>query len=429
MRGHRALVASSVAAVGVVVAALVGPAAQAAPSPTGLSSMNERVCATPALGYAACDAILHVTTSPDGKGSGHKPGPGSPTPVSYDASQLQTAYGLTTASSSDGAGTTVAIVDAYDDPNAFTDLGVYRSTDGLPAIIQCVPSALATSTTPCFAKVNESGTQSSYPSPNTSWAEEISLDLDVVSAICPHCNILLVEANSANLDDLGTAVNTAASFAPAAIGNSYGGGEFSTEANYASEYYDHSGIAITVASGDNGYGVEFPAAAASVIAVGGTSLRQASDGSWSQTVWSGTGSGCSAYIAKPAWQSDPGCSNRTVSDIAVDADPNTGVNVYDSYGQSGWLVFGGTSVAAQIVSAVYGLAGGGVSNASSLYGNGSISFGSINPNLYDVTSGSDGSCTGHGRSANQSLAYLCTAETGYDGPTGMGTPNGTLAGF
>ena len=429
MKVRRSLVASTVAAVGIVVAALAAPAVQAAPSPTGLSYMNQRVCATPALGYAACDAILHVATSPEGKGGGGKPGSSSPPPVSYDASQLQSAYGLASASSSDGAGKTVAIVDAYDDPNAFADLSVYRSTEGLSPISQCAPSALATATTPCFAKVNESGAQSSYPSASTSWAEEISVDLDMVSAVCPNCNILLVEANSANLTDLGTAVNTAAGFGPAAIGNSYGGNEFSSEATYASAYYDHSGIALTVAAGDSGYGVEFPAAAASVIAVGGTSLRQASGGAWSQTVWSGSGSGCSAYIAKPAWQSDPGCSNRTVSDIAADADPNTGVNVYDSYGQSGWLVFGGTSVAAQIIAAVYGLAGGGVGTASSLYGAGAISFGSPNGNLYDVTSGSDGSCTGHGRFANQSLAYLCTAQAGYDGPTGMGTPNGTLTGF
>lgn len=430
MRHRKVWFASSVAAVSVVVAALVAPAAQATPSATGLSSMNTRVCATPALGFAACDAILHTMTGPDGKGSGHKPGPSSsPPPVSYGASQLQAAYGLTGASSADGAGTTVAIVDAYDDPSAFADLSVYRSTEKLPAISQCAPSALATSTTPCLAQVNESGTQSPYPSSNTSWAEEISLDLDVVSAICPNCNILLVEANSASFSDLGTAVNTAASFSPAAIGNSYGGGEFSTEATAASTYYDHPGIAITASSGDSGYGVEFPAAAASVIAVGGTSL-QASNGSWSQTVWSGTGSGCSAYIAKPAWQKDTGCANRTVSDIAADADPNTGVNVYDTDGQSGWLVFGGTSVAAQIVSAVYGLANAHVSTASSLYGgNSPISFGSTNANLYDVTSGSNGSCAGHGRFVNQSLAYLCTAQTGYDGPTGMGTPNGTLTGF
>lgn len=432
MRGRRAVAVSSLAAVGVVVAALVAPAAQAAPSSTGLSNMNERVCATPALGYAACDAILHVTASPAGKGNGHKPGsPSSPPPVSYSATQLQHAYGLTTASASDGAGTTVAIVDAYDDPTALADLGVYRSTEGLGTIVQCTPGALATSTTPCFAKVDESGAQSSYPSPSTSWAEEISLDLDMVSAICPKCNILLVEANSANLGDLGTAVDTAARFGPAAIGNSYGGGEFSTEATYAAQYYDHPGIAVTVASGDNGYGVEFPAAAANVIAVGGTSLQESSNGAWSQTVWSGTGSGCSAYIAKPTWQSDPGCKDRTVSDVAAVADPNTGVRVYDTYGQSGWLVFGGTSVAAQIVAGVYGLAGGGVSNASGLYADNGVAvpFGSANPNLADVTSGSDGSCTGHGRFADQSLAYLCTGVKGYDGPTGMGTPSGTLAGF
>lgn len=434
MRSRNTAVMSGVFAGALTLAAFAAPAAQAAPSPTGLSYMNVRVCGTPALGNAACDAIRHVITGPSGKGNGHGghgPGSGTTSPVSYDASQLQAAYGLSQLSASAGAGTTVAVVDAYDDPNAYSDLTTYRTSaqENLGGIARCSVSGTTlsdpSSTEPCFAKVNQSGSASSYPQGNTGWAQEISLDLDMVSAICPKCNILLVEANSANLTDLGTAVNTAASFSPAAIGNSYGAGEFSTEASYASQYYDHTGIAITASSGDNGYGVEFPAAASSVIAVGGTSLQHSGSG-WTQTVWSGTGSGCSAYIQKPTWQSDPGCANRTVADIAADADPNTGVNVFDSYGEPGWLVFGGTSAAAQIVSAVYGLAGGGVSNASGLY---TTPFGTASSSLYDVVSGSNGTCTGHGRHADQALAYLCTAETGYDGPTGMGTPNGSLTGF
>jgi subtilase family serine protease len=423
----------AVAAAQVLFAA---PAAQAAPSSTGFSYMNVRVCGTPALGNAACDAVRHVVTSPEKSGgSGHKPGSGSTTtPVSYDAGQLQAAYGLAAAAANDGSGVTVAVVDAYNDPNAYTDLVAYRTStqEGLGGIAQCTVSGSTlgdpSSTEPCLAQVNQSGATSPLPTGNTSWGQEISLDLDMVSAICPKCNILLVEANSANLSDLGTAVNTAASFSPASVGNSYGAGEFSTEASYASLYYNHPGIAVTVAAGDNGYGVEFPAAASTVVAVGGTSL-QSSGSVWSQTVWSGTGSGCSAYIAKPSWQTDPGCPNRTVADIAADADPNTGVNVYDSYGTSGWLIFGGTSVAAQIVSAVYGLANTSVDGATALYGNGSIKFGSENLSLYDVVSGSNGSCAGHGRNVNQSIAYLCTAGTGYDGPTGMGTPNGSLSGF
>ncbi|HET6571170.1 MAG TPA: hypothetical protein VFG58_06765, partial [Solirubrobacterales bacterium] len=251
------------------------------------------------------------------------------------------------------------------------------------------------------------------------------LDLDMVSAICPNCNILLVEASSNSFEDLMAAVDTAAGFGPVAIGNSYGGGEFRGEEAYAAAHYSHPGVAITAASGDAGYGAEFPAAGPDVIAVGGTSLRQ-EGGGWAQTVWSGAGSGCSAYVAKPGWQSDGGCANRTIADVAAVADPNTGVQVYDSYEAPGDMVFGGTSASAQIVAGVYGLLGEGADDASSFYEG--ATFPSPSPVLTDVTSGSNGSCTGHGRWADTSLAYLCTGEAGYDGPTGMGTPAGT-AGF
>ncbi len=414
--------------------------AGAEPSSTGLAYMSERVCATPALGYAACDAVQLVPVATDkGPGGGHNPH-SSPPPVSYYAPELQQAYALVAAAGSDGAGKSVAVVDAYDDPNAYSDLVAYRAdaNNGLGGIAECQATdgrPDLSGSGPCFAKVNQDGLESSYPQANTSWAEEISLDLDAVSALCPECNIVLVEADSNNLADLGTAVDTAASFGPAAIGNSYGGSEFSTEGSYAAEYYDHPGVAVTAASGDNGYGAEFPAAASSVIAVGGTSLSVDSSTSrgWEETVWSGTGSGCSAVIPKPDWQTDTGCSGyRTVGDVAADADPYTGLNVYDTYGEPGWLVFGGTSASAQIIAGVYGLAGGLPSSypdgAEGLYYAGSqINFGATNPDLNDVTSGSNGSCTGHGHFADPSLAYLCTAGTGYDGPTGMGTPSGTGA--
>lgn len=425
--------------VGLVLVAVPSSAA-AQPSSTGTSYMSARVCATPALGHAACEAVQRVamSTRPD-PAAGHNPHK-SPPAVSYYAPQLQDAYVLSSAAAADGAGTTVAVVDAYDDPSAYSDLVAYRNdpNNNLGGIASCSISngrpQLSTNTA-CFAKVNQAGTASSYPVANSSWAEEISLDLDTVSAICPKCNILLVEADSNYLVDLGAAENTAASFGPAAIGNSYGGSEFSSEGSFATAYYDHTGIAMTVAAGDSGYGAEFPAAASSVVAVGGTSLREDTTTArgWNETVWSGTGSGCSAYIAKPDWQKDPGCSDRTVGDVAADADPYTGINVYDTYQQSGWLVFGGTSVSAQIIAGVYGLAGGPPKSqpvgAGGLYydSNSLIGFGGTNGNLNDVTSGSNGSCTGHGRSANSNLAYLCTGATGYDGPTGMGTPRDTTA--
>lgn len=320
------------------------------------------------------------------------------TPSGYGPPQLQSAYKLNT---SGGAGRTVAIVDAYNDPNAESDLAVYRSQYGLPA---------CTTANGCFRKVGENG-GSSLPAANAGWAEEISLDLDMVSANCPNCHILLVEVNSTSFADLGTGVNTAANLGAFAISNSYGGGESSGETSYAG-YYNHANIAITASNGDSGYGAAVPAAYNTLTAVGGTHLVTASNSrGWTETVWSGTGSGCSRYIAKPSWQHDTGCSRRTIGDVAYVADPNTGVAVYDSYGgDTGWEVFGGTSAGSPSIAAIYALAGTVVSNASYTYAHTS--------SLFDVTSGSNGSC---------SPAYLCHGEVGYDGPTGNGTPNGTGA--
>ncbi|HLZ80433.1 MAG TPA: S53 family peptidase [Ktedonobacteraceae bacterium] len=347
-------------------------------------------CPGAPFGYARCHAIV-VTNGHGGGGS----------PSGYNPPDLQSAYKLP--SSTAGSGQTVAIVDAYDDPNAESDLGVYRSQFGL---------SVCTTANGCFRKVNQSG-GTSYPRANGGWAQEISLDLDMVSAICPNCHILLVEASSNSFANLSAAVDEAATLKANEISNSYGGSEYSSEVSDQS-HYNHPGIAITVSSGDSGYGVQFPAASQYVTAVGGTTLNKASNTrGWSETVWSGAGSGCSAYISKPSWQKDPLCSKRTVADVAADADPNTGVSVYDSYsyqGLSGWLVFGGTSVASPIIASVYALAG----NA------GSVTYGSYpyshTSSLFDVTSGSNGSCGG---------TYLCTGEVGYDGPTGNGTPNGS----
>lgn len=407
------------AAAAMVAMLLLAAGAQAA-APTGTTQANERVCGVPGAGRARCFAIRHYPAQP---AAGHKP---KTEPVKYGAADIQSAYGLGAAAASDGAGNTVAIVDAYDDPNALADLNVYRAEQGLGAVAECAPGAHGT-TAPCFSKVNQSGEAGEYPTSNIGWAEEISLDLDMVSATCPNCDILLVEATTNSLENLGAGVDTAVGLGAVAVGNSYGGPEFSSEVEFAQEHYAWP-VAITASSGDNGYAVEFPAAASSVIAVGGTSLHKTSGG-WSQTVWSGSGSGCSAYVAKPPWQSDTGCAKRTVADVAADADPNTGVEVFDSFHEPGQMVFGGTSASAQIVAGVYGLVGG-ASGAGGLYYHEGVKvpFGSANPSLADVTSGSNGSCAGHGRFVNSSLAYLCTGEVGYDGPTGMGTPAG-VAGF
>jgi len=306
---------------------------------------------------------------------------------------VQAAYALPSATA--GTGETVAIVDAYNDPNAESDLGVYRAAYGLAA---------CTTANGCFRKVNEFG-RTTYPGANAGWSEEISLDVDMVSATCPNCHILLVEANSNGLGDLLTAENEAVALGANTISNSWAASEFSGETSYDS--YFHHNIPITAAAGDSGYGVGWPAASSYVTAVGGTSLSRASNGrGWSETAWSGTGSGCSAYETKPAWQTDTGCPNRTIDDVAAIADPNTGVATYDSYAESGWLVFGGTSVATPIIASVYALAGNNPPPGFAY---------THTAALNDVTSGSNGTCA---------PSYLCGAAAGYDGPTGLGTPNG-----
>jgi subtilase family serine protease len=320
----------------------------------------------------------------------------------YTPCDLQSAYKLPSSS----ATPTVAIVDAFNDPNAEADLGVYRSTFGLPA---------CTTANGCFRKVNQNGVQGSYPRNNTGWAEEISLDLDMVSAICPNCHILLVEAKTNSFANLAAAVDTAAQLGANAISNSYGGGEFSTETS-SDSHFNHPGIAITASSGDSGFGPQYPAASPFVTAVGGTHLVTASNTrGWTETAWSGAGSGCSAFEARPSWQSSvsnitANCSRRAIADVSAVADPATGVDVYDTYRESGWLVFGGTSVASPIIASVYALAG----NTGSI-NNGSFPY-SHTASLFDVVGGSNGSCGG---------TPLCTAVAGWDGPTGLGTPNGT----
>jgi hypothetical protein len=322
----------------------------------------------------------------------------------YDPLYLQSAYNAP--SSTKGSGQTVAVVDAYDDPHAEADLDYYRSHFGLSA---------CTTANGCFKKVDQNGGLA-YPSPDQGWAGEISLDLDMVSALCPNCHILLVEANDTYTSDLGAAVNEATTLGANAVSNSYGGDEYRGENADSANYYNHPGRAITVSSGDSGYGVQFPAASQDVTSVGGTSLHQYSNtgtrGNGSEAAWSGAGSGCSAYAPKPSWQSDTGCPNRTVADTSADADPNTGVWTYDTYGLSGFEIFGGTSAAAPMIASLYALA----QNPTSSGQLASYPYRAPAGALHDVTSGSNGSC---------SPSYLCTAGTGYDGPTGVGTPDST----
>lgn len=368
--------------------------AGANPSPAG-QLHSAKVCGPPSAGTAACMSI--VRTDANGKPIA------TITPGGFGPAAVQSAYKLAGLSS---AGRTVAIVDAYDDPTAEADLGVYRAQFGLPA---------CTTANGCFRKINQTG-GTKYPRVNSGWAQEISLDLDMVSAACPDCKILLVEASSSSFANLGAAVNRAAATAGVvAISNSYGGGD-AADTTYGA-YYNHPGIAVTASSGDSGYGASYPASSSYVTAVGGTSLIAAANTrGWTESVWSGAGSGCSAYnVALAAAASfDTGCAKRAEADVSAVADPNTGVAVYDStpnHGSSGWMVFGGTSASAPIIAAVYALSGNTAGYANA------IPY-SHTASLFDVIAGSNGTCP---------TTQWCTARAGWDGPSGLGTPNGTGA--
>jgi subtilase family serine protease len=319
---------------------------------------------------------------------------------------LDSAYNISTSGSSS---TVVAIVDAFGYDNAEADLGVYRANYTLPA---------CTTENGCFKKLNQKGQQNNYPAQNIGWAQESALDVDMVSAMCPNCQIWLFEANTNSFKNLAAAVNKAASLGAHVISNSYAGGDTKGAAKFEPSY-DHPGIAITASSDDAGYGSATPAAMPHVIAVGGTHLvKDSSTRGWTETAWSGAGSGCSKNYDKPSWQTDAGCKGRIEADVSAVADPATGVAVYgpNNSGVSQWLRFGGTSVAAPLVGGVFGNNGGVVVDASSLYAH--------TANLYDAVGGSNGDCKG---GKNGQKSYYCTAVVGYDGPTGLGTPNTTAA--
>jgi len=353
---------------------------------------HTHVCSLPGAGEdVRCHAHILVDTD------GAHPF-ATTTPSGFGPTDLRSAYAITSSGSST---TTIAIVDAFGYPNAESDLATYRTQFGLPA---------CTTANGCFTKVNQTG-GTTFPATNTGWSQETALDLDMASAMCPNCKILLVEGTSATFANLATAVNRAATMGAHVISNSYGGGESGSTSSESA--YNHAGVAITASSGDAGFGVEFPASSPHVIAVGGTHLvKDTTTRGFTETVWSGAGSGCSTTYAKPTWQHDTGCARRTVADVSAVADPNTGVAVFGpaSSTTSAWLVFGGTSVAAPLIGGVYAANGGTVTFGSDPYANTTA--------LNDVTSGSNGTC---------SPAYLCTAAVGYDGPTGLGTPIGTTA--
>jgi hypothetical protein len=306
----------------------------------------------------------------------------------------------------------VAIVDAFNNPRAAIDLQRYRARFGLPP---------CTRSNHCLRIVNQNGKARPLPSNNQHWGVEIALDLDMVSAICPHCHILLVEAKSASFGNLGTAVNTAVRMGAKYVSNSWGANEFRGR-NQFNHFFNHPGKVINFAAGDLGFGATYPADLQFVTSVGGTRLvHRASSRGWAESVWRtsasvATASGCSNGEAKPAWQLKDlrRCPSRTLNDVAAVADPSTGVIVRDTFGAPGFIQVGGTSASAPIITGVYALAGRPKVRTYP------AQYSYLRPgHFFDVRAGNNGPCP-------STRPYLCHAIAGYDGPTGLGTPNGIV---
>jgi hypothetical protein len=319
-----------------------------------------------------------------------------PEVAGWGPADLQAAYNLP--SSSKGLGQTVAIVDAYDNPNVAADLAAYRSHFGLPAAN--------------FTKYNQDGQQSNYPAGDPGWGLEIDLDVEMVSASCPNCTIYLIESNSNTNQNFDAAEKEAVKLGAHIVSNSF----YCYGCALDPSDFDTRGVTYLASSGDGSYGAANPADFPDVVAVGGTLLARRGS-KYREAVWPDTGGGCATGIAKPSWQHDPGCTSRTTNDVAAVA---WGVAEYDTYGSGygGWLTTGGTSVSSPLVAGIYGLAG----NASSQHGGKSfwtLTQQELKSDLHAISDGSDGDCGG---------SYLCTAGTGqyksYSGPAGWGTPNG-----
>jgi subtilase family serine protease len=374
-----------IAGIAMLITASVSAPALAAPALGPASSVN--FCAPAEPGHATCLAKRVVSKATRS---------GASVPSGFGPGEIRSAYNL---SAKAGSGRTVAVVGAYDDPTAESDLATYRKKFNL---------APCTTKNGCFRKMNQTG-GSARPKFSAGWASESSLDIEMVSAACASCKILLVEATTSSMSDLATAVNYAATQRVSAISNSYGSSDTTQSAAY-----NHPGIAVVAAAGDSGYGAGAPASFSTVIAVGGTSLKKSKNArGWTETAWGSSGSLCATKSAKPAWQtSSTKCSGKGLADVSAVADPNTGVAVYIGTkinGVSGWQVTGGTSAAAPIIAGVYAMSGRTSSYpASYTWAHAS--------GLNDVTSGANGKCA---------TAVWCKAGRGWDGPTGLGTPNGT----
>jgi hypothetical protein len=326
-------------------------------------------------------------------------------PQGLGPADLKAAYNIDTTK---GAGKVIAIVDAFNYPDAESDLARYRSQFGLPP---------CTRANGCLKIVNQNGATSPLPGNSPAgddWTVEAALDLELASAACPLCMLILVEAQDDQGNGLFVAQNAAASLGASVISDSWGGPSDGTDASLDSQFFTHAGVAIFVASGDSGNTggtPDYPSTSARVLGVGGTSLVKSTSNArgWTEGAWSGAGSSCSALIAKPSWQTQTVCAKRAAADLSAVADPSTGLAVFNA-GSGGWIVVGGTSAASPFVAGVFAAYGLGSNDSSFPYQHAS--------QFFDVTTGKNGTCG----------TALCNAGAGWDGPTGIGTPNGSVLG-
>jgi len=326
-------------------------------------------------------------------------------PGGYSPAQIRIAYNLP----STGGSGAIAIVDAYHYGTALNDFNVFAGQFSLP---KETSTNVTASTNKVFQIVYQGTTQ---PAGNASWNEEEALDIEWAHALAPSAKIYLVEANSTSDADLFAAAKKAATLVGVKeVSMSFGGSEFSGESTFDSSFTGTSGVVFFASAGDTGGMREYPAESPNVVGVGGTTLTITNNKFVSETAWSGSGGGASAYESIPSYQSVISSivgSKRGCPDIALDANPNTGVAVYDSTpyaGYVGWLIFGGTSVSSPCCAGIANLSGHALGSSAAELARIYKELGTTA--FRDVTSGTAGSNT---------------AKKGWDFITGCGVPLGT----
>jgi subtilase family serine protease len=371
-------------------------------APAGQVRCEAQIVVSGAKAQPVRPKVDHITTGTHSHAVSHSAvSTGVGEPQSATPLYLQQAYDLTALSATQGANETVAVVDAYNDPSVAADLSTFRADSGLPA---------CSTASGCFRVLNEIGTAAPLPANSTAWSVEESLDVDAVSALCPNCKIVLVEANTTDNIDMQNGIQAAVAAGANIVSNSWSAGAATSP---FTSNFTYPGVSILAAAGDAGTAPagqsSYPAALPNVTAVGGTSLSPSTGPrGFVESAWDDTGSGCDTYEPAPLWQLQTGCAGRAYNDISADGDPGTGLDVYDNQ-DGGWLQVGGSSLAAPLTAAFEAITDVNGTTPQWAYGDESL--------LNGVESGSNGSC---------GIALICNAATGWNGPGGAGSISGDV---